>query len=518
MQAPGTQRCTGASHPGRPGLGGVRRGDGRAPRGGRAGLADPTRGAGSPRTSRPWAPCRPATAASRISYDGPLLAPRSKNSDRAPSRGWFGWSTARARRCPARRLHHRGRPGAADGERRCGKRPRHRGTLPPGWSASCSTGSARLAPPSAAPPSNAQHLAMRRNGRSGAPTCNSSVHGHLPREYRCNVRDEGAFLMLSADDLAGALVMSFELGVYTFGNTPRTATAATAPPRRRSATRSKRCGSPRRSGSTSSASASTTPRSMPLSSPTVAGQRRRRVDAADQAGHDRLGAVHRRSRSGCSSSSPPRRDRARARRRRRRPRLLGDHVPALRLSTSATTTCCTAPSSSCCSRSTATSASRGAARTGADRSRTRSSCPRPEQPLRIWLGTGGSPESVLRAVELGLPMFLGILGGTPEHWAQYGRAYREAWAQAGHPAEDGRIAVAVPRRSRSGSPQPPASSPTPRRRCWPPAGSRHQKPRQAAAAAGAAGRRPRPPASHRLTPRTSLLAQPDSLTHQKEPP
>src|SRR4051812_25305808 len=26
--------------------------------------------------------------------------------------------------------------------------------------------------------------------------------------------------------------------------------------------------------------------------------------------------------------------------------------------------------------------------------------PRPEQPLRIWLGTGGSPESVIRAVEL----------------------------------------------------------------------------------------------------------------------
>jgi hypothetical protein len=32
--------------------------------------------------------------------------------------------------------------------------------------------------------------------------------------------------------------------------------------------------------------------------------------------------------------------------------------------------------------------------------------PRPEQPLKIWLGTGGSPESVMRAVELGLPMFL----------------------------------------------------------------------------------------------------------------
>jgi alkanesulfonate monooxygenase SsuD/methylene tetrahydromethanopterin reductase-like flavin-dependent oxidoreductase (luciferase family) len=69
--------------------------------------------------------------------------------------------------------------------------------------------------------------------------------------------------------------------------------------------------------------------------------------------------------------------------------------------------------------------------------------PRPEQPLRIWLGTGGSPESVMRAVELGVPMFLGILGGTPEHWAQYGRAYRDAWAQAGHPADAADVAMAV---------------------------------------------------------------------------
>jgi alkanesulfonate monooxygenase SsuD/methylene tetrahydromethanopterin reductase-like flavin-dependent oxidoreductase (luciferase family) len=69
--------------------------------------------------------------------------------------------------------------------------------------------------------------------------------------------------------------------------------------------------------------------------------------------------------------------------------------------------------------------------------------PRPEQPLKVWLGTGGSPNSVLRAAELGLPMFLGILGGTARHWAQYGHAYREAWAQAGHPIQHADIAVAV---------------------------------------------------------------------------
>src|SRR3546814_19420807 len=54
-----------------------------------------------------------------------------------------------------------------------------------------------------------------------------------------------------------------------------------------------------------------------------------------------------------------------------------------------------------------------------------------------------SPSSVQRAVELGLPLFLGILGGTPDHWARYGRAYREAWSQRGHPAGEADIAVAV---------------------------------------------------------------------------
>lgn len=69
--------------------------------------------------------------------------------------------------------------------------------------------------------------------------------------------------------------------------------------------------------------------------------------------------------------------------------------------------------------------------------------PRPEEPLQIWLGSGGSPGSVMRAVDLGVPLFLGILGGSPEHWAQYGHAYRDAWNSAGHAADAARIGVAV---------------------------------------------------------------------------
>lgn len=50
---------------------------------------------------------------------------------------------------------------------------------------------------------------------------------------------------------------------------------------------------------------------------------------------------------------------------------------------------------------------------------------------------------MLPAVELPLPMVLGTLGGTAEHWAQYGRARRDAWAKVGHPADAAEAAVAV---------------------------------------------------------------------------
>lgn len=69
--------------------------------------------------------------------------------------------------------------------------------------------------------------------------------------------------------------------------------------------------------------------------------------------------------------------------------------------------------------------------------------PRAESPMRVWLGTGGNPASVLRAAELGVPMFLGILGGSPDHWARYGNAYRDAWVEAGHDIKDADIAIAV---------------------------------------------------------------------------
>src|SRR5690606_42119877 len=40
-------------------------------------------------------------------------------------------------------------------------------------------------------------------------------------------------------------------------------------------------------------------------------------------------------------------------------------------------------------------------------------------------------------------MFLGILGGSPEKWANYGSAYRDAWTKAGHSPNQADIGVAV---------------------------------------------------------------------------
>ncbi|MCU1474602.1 LLM class flavin-dependent oxidoreductase [Amnibacterium sp.] len=68
--------------------------------------------------------------------------------------------------------------------------------------------------------------------------------------------------------------------------------------------------------------------------------------------------------------------------------------------------------------------------------------PRPERPMKIWLGTGGSPGSTVRAGEAGLPVSYGILSGTPEHWGRMGALYRQATAQAGHDAGTLGISVA----------------------------------------------------------------------------
>jgi probable LLM family oxidoreductase len=68
--------------------------------------------------------------------------------------------------------------------------------------------------------------------------------------------------------------------------------------------------------------------------------------------------------------------------------------------------------------------------------------PRPDSGhVPIWLGTGGSPASSVRAASLGLPIAYGIIGGRPERFAELAELYRQTWKQTGRPADRARIAV-----------------------------------------------------------------------------
>jgi probable LLM family oxidoreductase len=58
--------------------------------------------------------------------------------------------------------------------------------------------------------------------------------------------------------------------------------------------------------------------------------------------------------------------------------------------------------------------------------------PRPDHPLPIWVAVGGTPQSVVRAAMLNLPMALAIIGGTPERFVSYVELHRETAAKAGH--------------------------------------------------------------------------------------
>jgi probable LLM family oxidoreductase len=68
--------------------------------------------------------------------------------------------------------------------------------------------------------------------------------------------------------------------------------------------------------------------------------------------------------------------------------------------------------------------------------------PRPIQdPLPVWVAVGGSPQSVIRAGMLGLPLTVAIIGGQPERFVPLVDLYRQAYARAGHDPASERIAI-----------------------------------------------------------------------------
>lgn len=59
--------------------------------------------------------------------------------------------------------------------------------------------------------------------------------------------------------------------------------------------------------------------------------------------------------------------------------------------------------------------------------------PRPvQEKLPIWIGVGGTPESVVRAASRGIPMALAIIGGMPERFAPFVDLYRRAASEYGY--------------------------------------------------------------------------------------
>ncbi len=60
--------------------------------------------------------------------------------------------------------------------------------------------------------------------------------------------------------------------------------------------------------------------------------------------------------------------------------------------------------------------------------------PKTESGIGLRVGVGGSPESVIRAARLNIPMALAIIGGDPARFAPFAKLYRDALEQLERPA------------------------------------------------------------------------------------
>lgn len=70
--------------------------------------------------------------------------------------------------------------------------------------------------------------------------------------------------------------------------------------------------------------------------------------------------------------------------------------------------------------------------------------PQPETPLKIWLATGGNPESSIRAGALGLPIAYAVIGGRVSRFAPLVDLYRQAATHYDVPDENLQVAIASP--------------------------------------------------------------------------
>lgn len=68
--------------------------------------------------------------------------------------------------------------------------------------------------------------------------------------------------------------------------------------------------------------------------------------------------------------------------------------------------------------------------------------PRPlQEKIPIWIAVGGTPESVIRAAKLKLPMALAIIGGSPDRFVPFTKLYRDTWKKLGNNPDDFQLSI-----------------------------------------------------------------------------
>jgi alkanesulfonate monooxygenase SsuD/methylene tetrahydromethanopterin reductase-like flavin-dependent oxidoreductase (luciferase family) len=119
-----------------------------------------------------------------------------------------------------------------------------------------------------------------------------------------------------------------------------------------------------------------------------------------------------------------------------------------------------------------------------------------QDPLPVWVAVGGSPQSVVRAGVLGLPLTLAIIGGQPERFVPLVDLYREAFSRAGHDPADAKVAINTHAFVGATSQEADAAFAQPylagmnrigRERGWPPSGPREYQALRSARGALAVG-------------------------------
>ena len=123
--------------------------------------------------------------------------------------------------------------------------------------------------------------------------------------------------------------------------------------------------------------------------------------------------------------------------------------------------------------------------------------PRPVQErLPVWVAVGGSPESVVRAGTLGLPLTIAIIGGEPARFVPLVELYRQAALEAGHDPAATKLAInthafvgvsSSAADSAFAAPYLAMMNRIGRERGWPPAGRREYEALRAPGGALAAG-------------------------------